>query len=57
MTRWEHEIVQCLQEGPRLRSMLSEWGNKGWECCGVVLSGDGRWVSIFFKRPLEDDQP
>jgi hypothetical protein len=52
MQLWEYEIVQVLSAGVQIRDVLAEWGRGGWELAGVVLSEDGRFATLFFKRPV-----
>ena len=66
MQKWEYMTVDCVDDktwrineieqhairrGPHISAGLRQWGDEGWEICGVAGSEHWGNFKVFLKRP------
>jgi hypothetical protein len=45
-------VEKCRSgKGPHISTGLKQWGDEGWEVCGVAGSQSSGIYSVFLKRP------
>jgi hypothetical protein len=50
MQKWEY-AEKYMDNTDSLLSTLEEYGELGWELCGVNSRNDNKSVLLYFKRP------